>query len=109
MRNVIIQLATPDALRGRVSSVNQVFIQASNQLGAMESGFLAALTSATFAVVSGGIAAIGVAGVVGWRMRELLNYVTPSHGEAIGHAPAPPSLEAAAVVEAEEEHAAASG
>src|SRR5690606_15110792 len=44
MRNVIIQLATPDELRGRVSSVSQVFIQASNQLGAMESGFVAAVT-----------------------------------------------------------------
>ena len=54
MRNVIIQLATPDALRGRVSAVSQVFIQASNQLGSMESGFVAAVTSATFAVVSGG-------------------------------------------------------
>jgi MFS family permease len=109
MRNVIIQLATPDALRGRVSSVNQVFIQASNQLGAMESGFLAALTSATFAVVSGGVAAVGVAGVIGWRMRELYNYVTPAHSHAVSHGPPPPPPAVAAVAEAEEEHVAASG
>ena len=54
MRNMTIQLATPDELRGRVGAVNSVFIGASNQMGAMESGFLAALTSATTAVVTGG-------------------------------------------------------
>jgi MFS family permease len=79
MRNVIIQLTTPDALRGRVSSVSQVFIQASNQLGAMESGFVAAATTATFAVVSGGVGAVAVTGIIGWRIRELFNHVTPSN------------------------------
>jgi MFS family permease len=81
MRNVIIQLSTPDELRGRVSSVNQLFIQASNQLGAMESGFLAAVTSATFAVVSGGAAAVAVTGAIGWRMRELFDYKTEAHAK----------------------------
>jgi len=80
MRNVIIQLTTPDQLRGRVSSVSQVFIQASNQLGAMESGFVAAATTATFAVVSGGVAAIAVTGVIGWRIQELFAHVTPARG-----------------------------
>jgi len=84
-----------------------VFIQASNQLGAMESGFLAAFTSATFAVVSGGVAAVGVASFIGWRMKELLNYVTPAHAHVGGHGP--PAPETAAVIEAEEEHVAASG
>ena len=42
MRQTTIQLATPDALRGRVSSVNMIAIAASNQLGAVESGFVAA-------------------------------------------------------------------
>ncbi len=80
MRNVIIQLTTPDHLRGRVSSVSQVFIQASNQLGAMESGFVAAATSATFAVVSGGVGAVAVTGVVAWRIRELFDHFTPARG-----------------------------
>ena len=79
MRNVIIQLATPDELRGRVSAVSQVFVQASNQLGAMESGFVAAVTSATFAVVSGGAAAVAVTGAIAWRMRELFDYRTEAH------------------------------
>jgi hypothetical protein len=61
--------------------VSQVFIQASNQLGAMESGFVAALTSATFAVVSGGAAAVAVTGAVAWRMRELFNYRTEAHAK----------------------------
>lgn len=60
LRSTVIQLSTPDALRGRVSAVNLLFIGASNQLGAAESGFLAALTSAPFAVVSGGVASLVV-------------------------------------------------
>jgi len=73
-RSTIIQLTTPDPLRGRVSSVNMVFIGASNQLGAAESGFLAALTSATFSVVFGGIACLGVLGIVVWRIPGLRHY-----------------------------------
>ncbi len=63
-RSIILQLSTPDALRGRVNSVNMIFIGASNELGAAESGFLAALTSATFSVVFGGLACLGVLGAV---------------------------------------------
>jgi MFS family permease len=74
LRQTIVQLSTPDELRGRVSAVNFVFIGASNQLGAAESGYLAAATSATFAVVSGGIGAIVVALVVAWRNRPLRSY-----------------------------------
>jgi hypothetical protein len=60
MRSTIVQLTTPDFLRGRVSSINMIFIGASNQVGAMESGFVAALTSATFSVVSGGVACVAI-------------------------------------------------
>jgi MFS family permease len=73
-RSTIIQLATPDALRGRVSSVNLIFIGASNQLGAVESGFLAAATSATFSVVFGGFACLGVLAWVAARMGALRSY-----------------------------------
>jgi hypothetical protein len=74
MRSTIVQLTTPDALRGRVSSINMIFIGASNQLGAMESGFVAALTTATFAVVSGGVACLAVAGVIATRVPALRRY-----------------------------------
>jgi MFS family permease len=77
MRQTTIQTATPDELRGRVSAVNQVFFGASGQIGAMESGFAAAATSATFAVVSGGAVAVGVASFMGWRLKQLFNYVVP--------------------------------
>lgn len=74
IRQTTIQLSTPDALRGRVSAVSSVFIGASNQLGAIESGFVAALTNATFAVVSGGVACIGVVAAVAAGMPELRRY-----------------------------------
>jgi hypothetical protein len=57
-----------------VSAVNMVFIRASNQLGAAESGFLAALTSVTFSVVAGGVACLGVLGIVTARGPALRNY-----------------------------------
>jgi MFS family permease len=74
MRHTAIQLATPDELRGRVSAVNFIFISASNQLGTAESGFVAALTSAPFAVVSGGVGCLVVLAWVAWRMPELRHY-----------------------------------
>jgi MFS family permease len=74
LRSTTIQLTTPDDLRGRVSSVNLVFIGASNQLGAAESGFVAALTSPTFSVVSGGIASLVVVAIVGFVFPELRRY-----------------------------------
>jgi MFS family permease len=79
MRSTAIQLSTPDELRGRVSSVNFIFIGASNQLGAVESGFVAAVTSAPFAVVSGGIGCLLVLAIVAVTMPELRRYRT-DHG-----------------------------
>jgi MFS family permease len=74
MRQTAIQLSTPDALRGRVSAVNMIFIAASNQLGAVESGFLAAATSATFAVAAGGVACLAVVAGTAWWLPELRRY-----------------------------------
>ena len=74
MRSTAIQLSTPDELRGRVSSVNMLFIGASNQLGAAESGFVASWTNPTFAVVSGGAACLLVVMMVAWRLPELRRY-----------------------------------
>ncbi len=76
MRATTIQLSTPDALRGRVSAVNLLFIGASNQLGAAESGFVAALTSAPFAVVSGGVGCLIVVAIVAVTMPTLRRYRT---------------------------------
>jgi len=60
-RSSLVQMETPDAMRGRVSAVNSIFIGASNQLGEFESGAVAALWGPVFSVVSGGIGTILVA------------------------------------------------
>jgi MFS family permease len=74
MRSTAIQLSTPDEVRGRVSAVNMLLIGASNQLGAAESGFVAALTSAPFAVVSGGLGSLVVLAAVAVWLPELRRY-----------------------------------
>jgi MFS family permease len=61
IRVSLVQLATPDAMRGRVGAVNYLFIGTSNQLGEFESGTLAALIGAMPAVLLGGIASIFIA------------------------------------------------
>jgi|SRR5690625_103000 len=54
IRQTILQLKTPDEMRGRVASVNSIFIGSSNELGAFESGLMAKLLGASLAVVVGG-------------------------------------------------------
>lgn len=74
LRQTAVQLSTPDELRGRVSSVNSLFIGASNQLGTVESGLVAAATNATFAIVSGGAGCLAVVAMVTARLPELRRY-----------------------------------
>ena len=66
IRHTVIQLYTPDELRGRVSSVARVFVSSSNELGAFESGLLASFTTPVFTVVFGGLATISVV-IACWR------------------------------------------
>ena len=63
IRHLLVQLETPDEIRGRVSAVNAVFIGASNELGEFESGLTAAWFGAIPAVLLGGCATLAVAGV----------------------------------------------
>jgi hypothetical protein len=58
IRSALMQLATPDALRGRVSAVNMLFVGTSSELGAFESGLLAPLLGTVPAVVVGGVGAL---------------------------------------------------
>jgi MFS family permease len=60
IRNTLVQLHTPDAVRGRVSAISGLAISASNELGEMESGLAAAVLGATGAVVLGGIGAVAI-------------------------------------------------
>ena len=64
IRSSLIQLSTPDTMRGRVSAVSMLFIGASNELGEFESGTTAALMGTVPAVVAGGIGTLLV--VAGW-------------------------------------------
>jgi len=59
IRGTVVQLYTPDELRGRVSAVNRVFISSSNEVGAFESGLVAAFIGPVATVVVGGAATIG--------------------------------------------------
>ena len=59
VRSSLVQLHTPDAMRGRVSAVSGLAISASNELGELQSGLVAGLLGPVAAVVAGGAAAIG--------------------------------------------------
>ena len=63
VRQTLVQVVTPDAMRGRVGAVSSLFIGASNELGEFESGIAARLLGPVSAVVCGGVGAIAVTGV----------------------------------------------
>ncbi|UYK83322.1 MFS transporter [Xanthomonas sacchari] len=73
VRSTILQLATPDAMRGRVSSINGIFIGSSNELGAFYDGVMARLIHLVPAVVLGGCVTLGVVGVTSWKAPKLRN------------------------------------
>ena len=71
VRQSLVQLLTPDALRGRVTAVNQIFIGSSNEIGALRAGMMAALIGPVGAVVWGGIGTIVVVGVIARAVPQL--------------------------------------
>ncbi|HKQ14884.1 MAG TPA: MFS transporter [Steroidobacteraceae bacterium] len=71
LRHLLVQLETPDEIRGRVSAVNAVFIGASNELGEFESGITAAWFGTVRAVVLGGLATMLVAASWAWWFPQL--------------------------------------
>jgi hypothetical protein len=71
IRNSLVQLNTPDTMRGRVSAISGLAISASNELGELESGLLAGLIGPVGAVVLGGAGAIGVTALWAWIFPEL--------------------------------------
>ena len=71
IRHVLVQMRTPDEVRGRVSAVNSVFIECSNELGGFESGVVAALFTPVISVVSGGIGTIVVVAAIAWTWPEI--------------------------------------
>ena len=96
IRTTTVALATPDRLRGRVSAVEMVFVSASNQLGAFESGLAAFLVGAVPAVIGGGVITVLIA--VSWRrffpdlarvdrFQDVMPAVTPAAPVAPGWRP----------------------
>ena len=84
IRNTIRQLQTPDHIRGRMTSVNQIFFQGGPQLGEIEAGAVAQILGAPFAIVSGGIGCVVGLALVVWKWPQLLAYD--------GHEPLLPSV-----------------
>ena len=74
IRNTIRQLQTPDHIRGRMTSVNQIFFQGGPQLGEIEAGAVAQVFGAPFAIVSGGIGCIIGLVLVVWKWPQLVHY-----------------------------------
>jgi MFS family permease len=72
VRSSLVQLNTPDEVRGRVSAISGLAISASNELGEMQSGVAAALLGATGAVVFGGVGAIVITLLWSWLFPELV-------------------------------------
>ena len=81
IRQTMIQMATPDAMRGRVSAVNSVFVGASNQLGSFEAGVMASLLGATAAAVVGGFGTLMVVAAIAYLFPALREADRP-HGSA---------------------------
>ena len=71
VRSTLVQLATPDEMRGRVSAVEMIFIGASNEIGQFESGLTAQWLGAVPAVILGGIGTLIVTGLWAWNFPEL--------------------------------------
>jgi len=71
VRQTLVQIVTPDAMRGRVAAVSGVFISASNELGEAESGVAAWFMGPVGAAVFGGLGALGVTGLWAWLFPEL--------------------------------------
>jgi MFS family permease len=74
LRNLIRQLATPDALRGRMTSVNMIFFMGGPQLGELEAGLVAQAFGAPLSVVTGGAACLVITWAVARKTPELLAY-----------------------------------
>ena len=71
LRSTIMQLVTPDGMRGRVASINGIFIGSSNELGAFYAGSMARLLGLVPAVVLGGFVTLGVVGVTALKAPRL--------------------------------------
>jgi MFS family permease len=74
IRNTVRQLATPNYIRGRMTSINMIFFMGGPQLGEFQSGIMAAFIGAPFAVALGGVGTIVVVGIMAYAVPILRRY-----------------------------------
>jgi MFS family permease len=98
VRGTLVQVLTPDVMRGRVSAVNAIFIGSSNELGAFESGATAELFGAVPSVVGGGVGTVLVVLAVAWAWPQVLRLGSLRVREGLGY----PEREGAALAEESE-------
>ncbi|MBL7927424.1 MAG: MFS transporter [Bacteroidia bacterium] len=83
IRSTILQLQTPDNMRGRVASINSIFIGSSNEIGSFVSGSMARAFTLIPSVIIGGLASITVVAVTTWKAPKLLNYEIMERGNKL--------------------------
>lgn len=81
IRSTILQLVTPDEMRGRVASVNSMFISSSNELGDFESGMMASWLGTVPAIVTGGCITLLIVAITYFRTPQLRNFKFEEHHE----------------------------
>ena len=74
IRNTVRQMLTPDAMRGRMMSITQIFFKGGPQLGEVESGLVAQILGVPFAIISGGVGCVLATWIVVKRIPQLWNY-----------------------------------
>jgi len=74
IRNTVRQMLTPDAMRGRMMSITQIFFKGGPQLGEVESGLVAQILGVPFAIISGGVGCVLAACIVVKKIPQLWNY-----------------------------------
>jgi MFS family permease len=82
VRHTLVQVLTPDEMRGRVSAVNNIFIGASNELGGMESGYTAQWFGPITSVVAGGVGTILTVIAIAFAFPQVLKYGSLQHARA---------------------------
>jgi len=74
LRQTIRQLATPNHIRGRMTSINMMFFMGGPQFGELEAGVVASLIGAPLSVVTGGVGSLVCACIAAWRSKSLMEY-----------------------------------
>lgn len=90
IRSTLMQLLIPETMRGRVSSVNSMFIISSNEIGAFRAGSVAAWIGLIPSIIVGGIGTLAVVGITSWRAPKLRRLVVDAHAAREEHTAAAP-------------------